>query len=199
MNRVVRSCAGLFIRPRAALTSVLGEPHRIGFGLLGPVALAVVYFAGISAALAMGVMHAPQSPALRISDADYYAYERFYILPVGIAGTVMAAGVTRLLAGLWHGRGRFEDLFALLGFALVAVAVAMGLPDLVLAVLAGLGVPGLLGWMLSGPHIWLGTLWYAVLTVLAVKEVERLSWGKTIALAAAGLVANGLVQFVFIR
>jgi hypothetical protein len=44
-----------------------------------------------------------------------------------------------------------------------------------------------------------GTLWYLLLDMLAVKEIERLSWGKSIELALMGFVANGVVQFIFIR
>jgi len=56
-----------------------------------------------------------------------------------------------------------------------------------------------LGWGFVGPHVWLGTLWYLLLTLLAVKEAERLPWGKSIVLALVGFVVNGMVQFVFIR
>ncbi len=199
MKKVLRYSIDLFVRPRLAFQSLLGDPGRIGFGFLGPVALAVVYFVGISAALALKVDHLPQSPVLRIPPAQYYAYERFYILPVGIAGTIMAAGAIRLLAHWWNGRGRFEDLFALLGFSLILVAVVMGLPDMLLAILAGVGVSIPISLVLSGPQIWLGTLWYGVLTILAVREVERLSWPKTIMLSLLGFIANGVVQFIFIR
>lgn len=199
MNKVLRYSIDLFVRPRLALQSLLGDPRRIGFGFLGPIALAVVYFVGISAALAMKVAHLPQFPVLRIPPEQYYAYERFYILPVGIAGTIIASGAIRILAHWWNGRGRFEDLFALLGFGLIIVAVVMGLPDLTLAILAGIGVSIPIGWVLSGPHIWLGTMWYGVLTILAVREVEHLSWSKTIMLSLLGFMANGVVQFIFIR
>lgn len=199
MKQILRYAIDLFIRPRVAFQSLLADPRRIGFGFLGPIALAVVYFAGISAALAMKVDHLPQFPVLRIPPEQYYTYERFYILPVGIAGTIMASGAIRLLAHWWNGRGHFEDLFALLGFGLIEVAVVMGLPDMMLAVFAGIGVPIPISWVLSGPQIWLGTLWYGVLTVLAAREVEGLSWPKTIILSVLGFIANGLVQFIFIR
>ena len=55
------------------------------------------------------------------------------------------------------------------------------------------------GWAYVGPHVWLGTLWYLLLTLLAVKEVERLPWGRSLVLALLGSAANGLVQFLFIR
>jgi hypothetical protein len=66
-------------------------------------------------------------------------------------------------------------------------------------VLVGTGVLAPLGFGFVGLHVWLGTLWYLLLTILAVKEVERLPWGKSIALALMGFAANGVVQFIFIR
>lgn len=199
MSTFLRYSIDLFARPRAALRALLGEPDRILFGLVGNVLLALIYFAGITTALALNVSHLPQSPALRIPDEQYYSIERFFILPVGLAGTILAAGAIRLLAQAWNGEGHYEDLFALLGFSFTAVAILMGVPDLVITILRGIGVPVSMWWVLSGPQIWLGTLWYVVLTILAVKEVERLTWGKTIVLTLLGSVANALVNFIFIR
>jgi hypothetical protein len=79
-----------------------------------------------------------------------------------------------LLARPWKGQGRFRDLFALPGFSLIVVAVVMALPDLLIGILAGAGILAPPGFEFIGPHVWLGTLWYLLLTVLAVKEVERL-------------------------
>jgi hypothetical protein len=199
MNRFLRYSAGLFLRPRATLGALLGDARRVAFGFLGPVILAAVYFLGISASLALHALHLPQLLMLNIPAEQYYAYERFFILPVGLAGTILMAGAIRLAARPWGGQGRFEDLFALLGFGLIVVAVVIGLPDLVIGILVGAGILAPLGWFFGGPYVWLGTLWYLLLTVLAVREVERAPWGKSIVLALLGSIVNGAVQFIFIR
>lgn len=199
MVRFIQYSADLFVRPRVALRALLGDPHRVGFGFLGLLILAAVYFVGISIALAMNVAHLPQFLVLNIPAEQYYSYERFFILPVGLAGTILASGVIRLVSRWWKGDGNFEDLFALLGFSMIVVAVVMGLPDLAIGVLVGIGVLVAPGFEYVGPHVWLGTLWYVLLTILAVKEVERLSWGKSIVLALMGSVVNGVVQFIFVR
>jgi hypothetical protein len=189
----------LIVRPRAALHALLDDPQRVGFGFLGPLILAVVYFIGISVALAMNAAPLPQFLVLNIPARQYYALERFFILPVGLAATILTAGVIRLVARWWNGEGHFEDLFALLGFSLIEVAVVIGLPDLAIGLFVGIGILAPLGFEFIGPHVWLGTLWYLLLMILAVKEVERLSWGRSIVLALMGFVVNGVVQFVFIR
>ena len=189
----------LFFRPRAALRVLLGDSRRVGFGFLGVLILAVVYFIGISIPIALHVMHVPKFLVLAIPAERYYSYERFFILPVGLAGTILTSGVIRLAARGWNGEGNFEDLFALLGFGMLVIAVVIGLPDLVIGILVGTGLRAPRGWEYVGPHVWLGTLWYLLLTILAVKEVERLSWGKSLVLALLGFVVNGMVQFIFIR
>ena len=75
----------------------------------------------------------------------------------------------------------------------------MGLPDLTIGILVRNGILAPPGWGFVGPHVWLGTLWYLLLMILAVKGVEHLSWGKSIVLALVGFVVNGVVQFIFIR
>ena len=199
MRKFLRYTVDLFVCPRAALHALLDDPRSLWFGFLGPVAVAVVYTTGISIALARNAMHLPQSPVLKIPVEQYYSYERFFILPVGLAGTILTAGAIRLLAKGWNGQGHFEDLFALLGFSLIVVAVVMGLPDIAINILPGFGVPVPKSWVFSGPHIYLGTLWYMLLMFLAVKEVEQLSWVKTSVLALLGSLVNGMVQFIFIR
>ena len=189
----------LFVRPRTAMQELLRDPRRVAFGFVGPAILAAVYFAGISAKMALNAMHLPKFLVLNIPAEQYYAYERFFILPMGIAGVMLASGSIRLTAQAWKGQGRFEDLFALLGFSEIVIAVVMGLPDLVQGVLIGTGILPTVDWSSVAPWVWLGTVWYFGLTVLAVRKVERLSWAKTIGLALIGFVANGLVQFVVMR
>ena len=199
MAKFLRYSADLIIRPGVALRALLADPRRVGYGFVGLLVLASVYFIAISIALALDAAHLPQLLVLNIPAEQYYSFERFFILPVGFAGTALAAGVARLMARWWSGHGQFEDLFALFGFSLIVVAAVIGLPDLIISILVGIGVLAPPGFDYIGPHVWLGTLWYLVLILLAVKEVERLSWGRTTALALAGFVTNGIVQFIFIR
>jgi hypothetical protein len=181
------------------MRDLLAESGRVRYGLFGTLILAVVYFIGISITLAMNATHLPEFLVLNIPPDQYYAYERYFIFPVALAGTILASGAIRLVSRKANGRGRFEDLFSLLGFSHVVIALVMGVPDLLIALLIGTGMLPSLGWSFVGPHVWIGTLWYLVLMILAVKEVERLSWGKSIVLALLGFVVNGLVQFIFIR
>lgn len=199
MIRVFQYSVELFVRPRKTLGALHGDSHRVSFGIFGHLILAVIYFIAITISLAMNVSHLPEFLVLNIPAGQYYAYERFLILPVGLAATILTSGVIRLFARVWDGQGQFEDHFALLGFSLIVVAVIIGLPDLAIGVLVGNGILPPLGWTFIGPHVWLGTIWYMLLMLLAVKEIERLSWMRSIVLALGGFAANGMVQFLFIR
>ena len=190
---------GLFLRPHLTFRALLDDHRRVGFGILGILALATIYFISISIALEMNAMHLPQLLVLNIPPDQYYAYERFFIFPVGFAGTILASGVIRLTARAWEGKGQFEDLFALLSFSLVEVAIVIGLPDLVLGILTGFGKISSRGFAYIGPHVWLGTIWYLFLLIIAVKETERLGVAKSLALGLMGFMVNGVVQFIFIR
>jgi hypothetical protein len=129
----------------------------VGFGFLGTLILAAVYFSGISIAIALHAAHIPKFLVINIPAEQYYSYERFFIWPVAIAGTILASGVIRLTARWMNGQGSFEDLFSLLGFSMIVIAIVMGIPDLVLSLLVGLRILAPLGWEFVGLHVWLGT------------------------------------------
>lgn len=189
--------ADLLFRPQLAFRALLEERKPVRYGLFGVLVLALVYFIGISIPLSAGAMHLPQPPVINIPPEQYYSYQRFMNFPAGLAGTILSAGVIRLAARGLKGQGRFEDLFALLGFSLVEVAVVMGLPDLLLGVLAAFRV-SVPAWLIfSGPHIWLGTLWCLLLYILAVQETERVGWKGGILLGLLGFAVNGMVMFIF--
>lgn len=101
MVKFLQYSADLFVRPHVALRALPGDPRRVGFGLLGHLILAAVYFIGISVALAMDAANLPQLLVLNIPAEQYYSYERFFILPVGLAGTILTSGVIRLVARWW--------------------------------------------------------------------------------------------------
>jgi len=50
-----------------------------------------------------------------------------------------------------------------------------------------------------GPHVLVGTLWCFLLTILSVKEAERISWGQSIVVAMVSFLASGMLSFTYIR
>jgi hypothetical protein len=183
----------LFVHPLRTLRGVDRDDRRAAYGLLGAFFLALTYAAVLAIAhfTRPGYLPAESGLVLRIPADRYYFWEIFLVLPAGLGGAILAAGAVRLSALLFRGRGSFERLFALLAFGYVLVAVVMGFPDLVLDF-----------WPqapLFHIHVFLGSAGYFVLSLLAVKEVEALSWPKTLVLTLVGAACHAAVQFVFIR
>lgn len=46
-----------------------------------------------------------------------------------------------------------------------------------------------------GPHVLAGTLWYMILTILALKEAAHPGWGKSLVLSLLGFAANESAQW----
>ncbi len=193
MRDFLRYTGNLIFRPRPTLVLLLADPRRLAFGLSGILSLSVLYIIVISVMLARNPAVVPSvSPVLNIPPERYYPCERFFLLPVAVASVVLHSGVVRLMAHCWGGRGRFVDLFALLGFSYVLIALTMGFPDLLMAVLARQVTA-------AGPHVIIGTAWYFILSLLIVRETEKLSWRLTVLIAVAGFLANASMQYVFMR
>ena len=114
MLTFVRYSANLIVHPRLTLRAMLTDPRRVAFGLMGLLALTAIYSLNISILITKD-LHPTEPLVLRIPREQYYLYERCFLLPVAIGGTILSAGVIRLTARLWGGQGHFEDLFALLG------------------------------------------------------------------------------------
>jgi hypothetical protein len=122
----------------------------------------------------------------------YYVYELFFLLPVAMASVILHAGAARLVCRAWGGTGTCEDLFVLLGFEYVLIALVMGVPDLVFGLLD-------IRFRTGGPHVILGTLWYYTLSLLAVKESEHVTWPAACVAGTLGFLANAAIEFTFIR
>lgn len=199
MEKFLQYSVVLFYRPQTILRELVVDPRRVFFGFFGQAILAIVYFSGISLSIALEVIQIPKGIVLNIPAEQYYFYERYFILPVALAGTILTAGVIRLVARTWNGKGHFEDLFALFGFCMIIIAVVMGIPDFLIAPLTKIGIITYHGFEYVGPHVFIATLWYLFLMILSVKEVERLPWITSIIFTLIGFAVNGMVQFIFIR
>jgi hypothetical protein len=105
---------------------------------------------------------------------------------------ILHAGAARLVRRAWGGTGTFEDLFALLGFGYVLIALIVGVPDLVMGLFDVVLLP-------VGPHVILGTFWYFALSLFALKESEHVAWPAACAAGTLGFLTNAAVEFTYIR
>lgn len=192
MQTFLHYAAGVTVQPRDTFRLLRADPHRVAVGFGGLLSLSAAYGIGISIGLRRHPDWTPdRAPVLRIPPERYYTYERFFILPVAIAETLVTAGVVRLLAHAWNGQGRFEDLFALFGLSHTTLVLSMALPDAVEHFLSRR--------FRTRPYVYLGTLWMLALLVLAIRETEHLPWTQSTAIALSALLANAMVEYIFIR
>jgi len=180
------------LHTREVMCALLVEPRRLAFGMAGILALTLVYITGISLALLRHPGMMPlQTPLLRIAPERYYFYELGFLFPVALISVVVQAGVAHLVCRIRSSHGSFDDLFALTGFSYIVVALIIGIPDLVL---------GFFGPPVSiGPHVMIGTVCFCVLSVYAVRISEAVSWWIAASAGALGLLANGGLEFTFMR
>ncbi|MBI2939084.1 MAG: hypothetical protein HYY04_01495 [Chloroflexi bacterium] len=50
-----------------------------------------------------------------------------------------------------------------------------------------------------GVHVLVGIGWYLLLTIVSIRETERLSWAWSFVIAIIASTANTAIEFVFIR
>jgi hypothetical protein len=117
---------------------LLADQGRLRYGF------EAVLFVGVGYALTTaGIAQSggtPSTPWLAIPQTDYFKWKAFFVAPVTLLCWVLAAGVMHLLSKLFQGRGTFDDMLALLGFAIALPTLVSLLPDFTRAVLTTVGV-----------------------------------------------------------
>ncbi len=106
-------------------------------------------------------------------------------ITVGVATNFFSAAVMHLFAELFGGRGTGMMLFSLIGMCQV--------PGLLLGVAALIPEPTLAGLATGGLGLWTG-----ILTILAIRESERLSTGRALAVFFMPIVALTVAVVLFV-
>ena len=190
--RFLRYIVTLLIKPFSTIHEIAKDNQKIIIGLLGLSFITLIYVIAISTGLIMhNIMPDENTIFLRIPREQYYFYELFFLFPCALSGTILGSGTVRLVSMIFVGKGDFETSFALWGFIHIPVAIIMGIPDLI-----GnwISISPVWGW-----HVWLGIIVFYICAIISVREVEKLSWIKSILIALIGYMATGSVQFIFIR
>lgn len=128
-------------------------------------------------------------PWITLTPERYYLVQAFYILPLVYLMWILGTGVLHLLSQLFGGRGRFETVFNMTGYALwapwyplIVVDCIHATPDWVYNVVSG----GCLVLVLRG-------------TTIAVMIAEQIRWMAAIFSAVVAVSSIGLILFTYIR
>ena len=197
---------GVLVHPKRTFQTLLDDPRHLKFGLLALLINAVLYTL-VYVFLTIG-NGAPSVfvPWLGIPREVYYFYDRFLVAPSMFAGWILAAGIGQLLARLSGGKGSYEHLAALFGFAISAACLASLVHDLPDSFLGAVGVLDLREYeiILNSPTIWRGILltlysisflWFIVLFTKAVEVAHGLRRGRAFVI---GFVAYSAYQILFL-
>ena len=201
---------GTITSPRRAFRELMTEPKRLRYGVAALLLNALLYTM-VYVFLTIG-NGAPSSftPWLAIPRDEYYFYNRFMLAPSMIAAWILSAGVAQLLSIALHGKGRFEDMIAALGFAIAIACLASLAHDLPDSFLGALGLLDLRAYevVLNSPTIWRAILltlyfgsvfWFLFLFTIAVHVVQGLSWPRAVLVGWPSYFVYQLMFVVFNR
>ncbi len=138
-------------------------------------------------------------PLINFELSKYYLYEAIYCLPLGFLFWIIVAGFIQFLARYFGEEGTFEETLQVIGIGLYVPLYIMAFIDLLLAVSI---IPENLfepNSILGNPYTIIPTIWSIITTIIASKEVQNLSWLKSIFITIIALLPVASLSFVFIR
>jgi hypothetical protein len=178
---------------------VMGEEKKVVYGFSAVLTLAVPYAILVLISWARGGMPSGYEPFLRISTESYYFWQTFFTVPVGLVGWILFAGSAQLLCGKLGGQGSFEENLAVLGFPFVLMLPFSWLPEFV-----GVFAPQPWGTAInSGPvtaiRVSISVIWLAAVSVIALKQAQRLSTSRASLAAIVSLIPTIGLQMTYLH
>ena len=200
---------GTCIKPRMTFILLLSEPRRMALAFGSVLLMGVLYTltaAGNAAAGAQPLM----PPLVAIPSESYYSWEILFMIPVYIAGWILAAGIAQALGKLFGGSGDFEETLSVFGFALNIPWYITWMADSVVALLYLSGSMTQAEWktLVEKPGLWqivtysyplLSLVWLFVLVATAISVVHGLRRWQTLLTTTVTVIALQIVMLIFIR
>lgn len=206
---ILHYVGAMLVTPRRAFAALMDDPERLRRGGALILAKSAAYTLVVLLHFLGGVP--TMIPAwLAIPSESYYVSQIFFMAAVTLGCWVLAAGVVQLLAGAAGGSGRFEDVLAATAFAITLPSLATLLPDLLVGLLATLGLLDPHEWarLSVAPGAWRTLIWsyLAVYLVgllvfypIATAAAHRLRGWSAVWIGLAGAVVYQGTYFIFIR
>lgn len=206
MRDFARHWLGTIVRPRRTFSALLDDPRRLRHGLFALAFNALLYTLVYVFLTIGGGAPSAFTPWLAIPKDDYYFWNRFLLAPTMFAAWILSAGVAQLLSRPFGGRGRFEDMAAVLGFAIAIPCLASLAHDLPDTFLGAVGLLDLRAYevALNTPTIWRTILWicygtsalgFLLLFPIAVRAVQGVRWRAAVPI---GVFAFAVYQVFFL-
>jgi len=206
---ILHYVGAMLVTPRSAFAALMDDPLRLQRGGALIVAKSAAYTLVVLLLYLGGVP--TMIPAwIAIPAESYYLWQIAFIAAVTLGCWVLAAGVVQILAGTVGGSGRFEDVLAATAFAITLPSLATLVPDLLVGLLATLGVLDPHEWarLSVTPGAWRTLIWsyLAVYLVgllvfypIATAAAHRLRGWSAVWIGLVGAVVYQGTYFIFIR
>ena len=194
---------GTIISPRKIFEQLQKESAWFGFS---SVLLYGLLYVITEIFLVINHLWPTMAPFLPISEESYYFWQLFFTIPVCLFGWLILGGIAYLLvAKLLKASGSLRNYLNILGFSFyVPCIITMWLPETLVVMIRPdvWGNPSVLGpfwdWF-SQVYLWVGFAWAFVLSVLAVKQVGKISSPRSVLATFISIAAAMGFYITFIR
>ena len=192
-------CWGTIARPNDTFKDVTGERNKVAYGFAAVMLLCILYSVGVLIGFVKGLDPTGYEPFLRIPTESYYLWQTFFTIPVGLIGWILFAGAAQLLSRSLGGQGTFEDNLAVLGFPFILMLPFSWFPEIMVTFFApewwGTPTWDAIDFILVG----VSTLWFLIVSVIALRRTQNLSLGRAVFTALVSLVPVIGVQMTYLH
>ena len=182
--------------PRATTRMMLQEQHKLALGLIYTLGFAFLY--SITSIILYFAKVIPLAPVLPLDPKQWYLYQAFYTIPLGLIAVLLFAGVAHALARGLGGTGTWDASFMVLSLGgVLPWFFFTWLPETFYLPFAG-GVPF---WGTTGDILRqiIPAVWQLILCVVIFQISQRVSYWTSLITVLIGMVPFGLLFAVFIR
>lgn len=192
---------GAIFYPTITFRHVLQEEKRLTYGFVGPLLLGISYAIGSYIAYRSGLLPYGWDPLIKIPLEKFFYWQTFYVIPVSIGTWIFFGGCVQLASIKVDGKGTFEDNLALLGFSLALGIPALFIPDIIVHhVLPKEVVRHPFFWTIVNPlRLSLGTLWVMIISIIAVREAQQISFGSAIIVTIVSYIPTMALTLTYIH
>jgi hypothetical protein len=200
----------MFYKPQRAFRAVFSSDNTIKYAFLALLVPAIGYTLFYIMAYKAGGAPSTFRPWLALPIKDYFKYDIFLTIPAYYLAWIGASGTIYLISRLLNGKGRFDDVLAVVGFGIGIATWSSLSHDLVDAFLSTIGVIDMREYerLLNEPTFWRGLLlslyalyliWFVTLFSIGIRLSQGFGVMKSILIGFVGFLTYQVIIFIFIR
>ena len=197
---LIRYAAGIIIHPVTSLRELCRDRNKHLYAFTTVTLFAFLYAVGSIIGYLTDAVPYGWEPLIKVPLDRFYLWQSIYLIPVTISTWILLAGCVQIISKVFHGEGTFEDTLAMLGLPFFVLVPGMFLPDCVVGMLPSDVIQPPVFWNVINPaRLIVGTLWPVIIHILAVKEVQRLSFSRACIVTAFSYIPYGAVLLTYVH